>query len=84
MYYRQKYNAFNSCLLGYDDMQSGRWLPLFQSNIRLHYHLTKPKVEAVGFFKMLVTIYQLHSAMSQKSTTLIFIEDYYHLGCKAT
>lgn len=84
MYYRQKYNPFNSCLLGYDDRQSGQWLPLFQSNIRLRYHLTKLKVEAVGFFKMSVTIYQLHSAMSQKSTTLIFIEDYQHLGCKAT
>jgi len=51
MYYRQKYNPFNSCLLGYDDRQSGQWLPLFQSNIRLRYHLTKLKVEAVGFRK---------------------------------
>jgi hypothetical protein len=65
-------------------MQSGRWLQLFRSDICLHHHLTKPEVEAETTFKMLVTIYQLHSAMSQKSTTLIFIEDYYHLGYNAT
>jgi hypothetical protein len=42
------------------------------------------KAEAAGSSKKLVTCYQLHSVKSQRSTIIIFVENYFHLVGNAT
>jgi len=51
-------NCKECCLFGCDTLLVGRNLPTYVRNILLHQHYCNPRMGAVGFFKIFITLYQ--------------------------